>query len=156
MFSDFLKRVICSNPEKKKFPTLLVAKIGPFTVNQCVAVLFALLQERWTQHRTKAAAFSPHLSCGSVSSAAQPGPFSVPLCCHCYGGSDYSYLKIENEVILFFWASGVKDWVNCSSQLMARCLYLSEPSPFLLYFSYIVICLFSFGTISLPHLWTQQ
>ena len=70
MFSDFLKRVICSHPKKKKkFPTLLVAEIGPFTVNQCVAVLFALLQERWTQHRSNGAAFSPHLSCGSVTSA---------------------------------------------------------------------------------------
>lgn len=63
-----------------------------------------------------------------------------------------SYFKIENEVILFFCTSGAKDWINNSSQLMALCLYWSEPTPFLLYFSHVIICLFSFGTIPLTHL----
>ena len=79
MFSDFLKRVICSYRKKIKFPILLVAKIGPFTVNQCAAVVFALQQERWTQHGTNGAAPLPHLSCGPAPSGAGLNHFTSSL-----------------------------------------------------------------------------
>lgn len=93
MFSDFLKRVICSHRGKKKVSKPLVAKIGPFTVNQCAAVLFALVQERWAQLRTNGAPSSPHLSRGPVTTAVK-GRQHGEDGCRGYRGSEYRYLKV--------------------------------------------------------------
>ena len=101
MFSDFLKRVICSYRKKIKFPILLVAKIGPFTVNQCAAVVFALQQERWTQHGTNGV-----LPCLIYLVGLLPVELALttspPLCCRCCHSNEDRCLKID-ELILLFW-----------------------------------------------------
>lgn len=78
---------------------------------------------------------------------------SPPLCCHCYQGYEYSYLKIGNEVILFFWTWCAKDWINYSSQFMAFYLYLSVPNSFLTIIL-VTINLFLFGPIPHTHVFS--
>lgn len=57
---------------------------------------------------------------------------SAPFCCHCYRGSEYSYLKIQNKVLffLFFRMSDAKDWIIIVL-FMALYHYLPVPNSFL-------------------------